>query len=67
MECPFLEAGVPACGEVLNMENLTVVFDLCMNRYVSCPVYQRLSQTFDPGAEVALHGRGERGEICQIG
>ena len=66
MECPFLEANSAECGEVLNLENLAMVFDLCMNRYVSCPVYQRLSQEMKPMVEVAQDGTGERREICRV-
>ena len=66
MECPFLEAGIPDCGEVLNMGNLSMVFDLCMNRYASCPVYQRLSQTLDREANVTINGAQESREICRV-
>jgi len=66
MECPFLESGIPDCGEVLNMGNLSMVFDLCMNRYVSCPVYQRLRQAVGQEAEVAQSGARERRENCRV-
>ena len=66
MECPFLEANIAECGEVLNMGNLPMVFDLCMDRYASCPVYQRLSQVSNPAAEAAQNGTVERREICRV-
>ena len=66
MECPYLESSISDCSEVLNMGNLSMMFDLCMNRYVSCPVYQRLSQAVGQEAEVLQNGTRERREICRV-
>ena len=66
MECPYLEDNISDCSEVLNMGNLSMVFALCMNRYVSCPVYQRLSQAVSQKAEVVQNGTGQRRVIFRL-
>ena len=66
MECPYLEAKVSDCSEVLNMGNLSMVFALCMNRYVNCPVYQRISQAVGQEAEVVQNGTDQRRVIFRI-
>ena len=66
MECPYLEADIPDCAEVLNMEHLATVFDLCVNRYMNCPVYQRLSQATGRQAEAQLNADPQRREICRV-
>lgn len=40
--CPFLNDGDGHCAAFLTMRNLTSAFTFCMDRYLSCPVFQGL-------------------------
>jgi hypothetical protein len=44
MDCPYLNQDRPECCQRLNMQHLDDAYELCVDKYMFCPVYLQLSR-----------------------
>jgi hypothetical protein len=44
MDCPYVNEDRPQCSERLNIQRLEDAYELCMDKYMFCPVYLQLSR-----------------------
>ena len=57
--CPFIDLDDPRCSNRFTLDRLTEAFELCLDRYQSCPTYYKLLDR-NPGLQlihVTAHGR----------
>ena len=42
MECPYIDANLSGCSEILNIQNLDEAFALCISHFQNCLLYKNL-------------------------
>jgi len=52
--CPFIELDDERCASRFTLSHLAEAFEMCFDRYQSCPTYYRLAQQH-PDKQLRVH------------